>query len=355
MTMPSAFLAILLWALQEPPIPAPIPEQAPTEASDVGQEVGPETVAVSVGDVLITLAEVSAEVNRLIPLNFYHGEVPVEKKREFRDRALENIIERTLIRLDALRRGLEASDEELRLELRRSIQTAGALVDDEMFESLLVQMAPVLTMRVLIDENEARFTASVPAVTEEDLQAAYSEQEAHLVTPELIQVREILLNVTPGSTEEQALAIKARLQLILDDLAQGGDFETLAMLHSEHESAPQGGDRGLLMLNRMRAPELSAAMAELADGEYSQPVRTRWGYHVILRERTDPARKLGFEEVRDGLRMQLANSFRDQARKAWLDELRMRFPVDIRDIVKDAPDEETVDQAAEPSEARAER
>ena len=353
--MLTALLTLLLAAPQEPPAPDPAPVPAATD--EIDQEVGPETVVATVGDVALTMEELRAEVNRLIPLNYYHGKVPVEKQREFRDTALSNLVERTLIHLDALERDLQATEEELRAELQRSIDKAGATgrVDEAMFEDLLQQLGPTIAKRVLIDKNEKRFQATIREVTDQDVEAAYAERREHLKAPELIQVREILINVVPGATEEQALAVRARIQLVLDELLAGGDFETLAMLHSEHESATRGGDLGLVPNGRLRTPELIEALAQLADGETSGLVRTRYGYHILQRVKTEPPRQLEFAEIQDALRMQVASAIAATAREQWLDELRDRYPVEIRDIVKDEPEEGSADQAAEPSEARAER
>lgn len=69
---------------------------------------------------------------------------------------------------------------------------------------------------------------------------------------------------------------------LLRKLADGVAFEDLARKFSKCPSSAQGGDLGSFGRGRMVEAFEEAAFA-LKVGEVSQPVRTRFGYHLIER------------------------------------------------------------------------
>jgi len=99
-------------------------------------------------------------------------------------------------------------------------------------------------------------------------------------------------------TEEEANAIKA-------DLDKGADFAKTAMLKSTGPSGPGGGDLGWFGLGAM-VPEFEAAIITLEPGQVSDPVKTQFGWHVILlnekRQSAAPELESVRQELKDGLR-----------------------------------------------------
>lgn len=100
-------------------------------------------------------------------------------------------------------------------------------------------------------------------------------------------------------TEDEAKAIIAKL-------GKGGDFAEIAKAESQDPgSASQGGSLEWVNPSAF-VPEFAAELAALKKGEYSKsPVKTQYGYHVVLvkdkRETTPPA----FDQVREQVEQQL--------------------------------------------------
>lgn len=90
--------------------------------------------------------------------------------------------------------------------------------------------------------------------------------------------------------EEQALE---KAKDIIKKLNDGGDFDKLAKKNSDDKaSASKGGDLGTFKYDDMVA-EFSEACAELDVNEYTkEPVKTSYGYHIILKTKQEDKPKL---------------------------------------------------------------
>jgi parvulin-like peptidyl-prolyl isomerase len=73
---------------------------------------------------------------------------------------------------------------------------------------------------------------------------------------------------------------KYQAEDIQKKLQSGEKFEELAKKHSKCSSAKQGGDLGWVDVSRLDADFCEAAKV-LNENEVSNPVRTRFGYHLI--------------------------------------------------------------------------
>ena len=107
-------------------------------------------------------------------------------------------------------------------------------------------------------------------ISDEELQARYQADYVENSDTKEFNANHILV-----ATEQEARNIILRLD-------QGEDFEELARKLSTGPSGKQGGSLGWFKKADMVAP-FSAATAKLEKGKYSsEPVQTRFGWHVIL-------------------------------------------------------------------------
>lgn len=152
------------------------------------------------------------------------------------------------------------------------------------------------------------------AVTDAMLSAEYDKFKAQAAGNEY-QARHILV-----AKEEEAKDIIAKLK---KDVKA---FDALAKAKSQDPgSKGKGGDLGWFDPRGM-VPEFGAAVAKLEKGHFTEePVKTQFGYHVILLEdsRAKPAPTL--EQVKPGLTQQL----QQQNLKKLLDDMKAKAKIDV--------------------------
>ena len=180
-------------------------------------------------------------------------------------------------------------------------------------------------------------------ISGEDLQAYYNEHQQEFKTPEVVKARHILKQFPDNATDAQKAEVKAEAEKLLETvkaaIAEGEDFAELAKEHSEGPSAPQGGAlRGrnpnlpqgdYFARGDMVQPFEQAAFDELAPGEVSDLVESRFGYHIIKLEEKRPEEIKPFAQARREINDKLIQIIGAEQAKAVAENLL--FDVEVLD------------------------
>jgi peptidyl-prolyl cis-trans isomerase D len=143
-------------------------------------------------------------------------------------------------------------------------------------------------------------------INEDELKARYEERIDEFVVPEQRRIRHILLTVPMDADDTSADAVKQRAAALRERILAGEDFSVVAQEASEDPaSAVAGGDLGLVGRGIMD-PGFEKAAFELDVGTVSEPVRSRFGYHLIEVTEVQGGNVKPFEEVRDQLAQEAA-------------------------------------------------
>jgi peptidyl-prolyl cis-trans isomerase SurA len=141
-------------------------------------------------------------------------------------------------------------------------------------------------------------------------------QDRHIV--EQTKARHILLRPDALASEEE---VRIRAQQLHDRIAQGEDFATLARANSQDPgSGGNGGDLGWVAPGQM-VPEFEKAMDGLKTGEVSEPVKSRFGWHIIqVLERREQDNTEDYQRTR--ARESIRQRKTDEELEIWLRRLR---------------------------------
>jgi peptidyl-prolyl cis-trans isomerase SurA len=142
--------------------------------------------------------------------------------------------------------------------------------------------------------NTYKHELKKPYLVQKDELTKYT-QEAYQRLKEEVKASHILIMIKPDAAPADTLAAYNKVLALKQRIAKGEDFEKLAREFSEDPSAKSnGGNLGYFTTLQMVYPFEDAAF-RLKPGEISDPVRTRFGYHLI--KVTDRAPAKGEVEV----------------------------------------------------------
>ena len=169
-------------------------------------------------------------------------------------------------------------------------------------------------------------------ITEGDIKDYYDDE---LIGD--IEASHILITAEYNTEDEKEAAEAEALKKAKDVIAQldaGADFATLAKQYSKDGSASNGGELGRFGHGEM-TPEFEKAAYKLEVGKYTkEPVKTRYGYHIILK--TKQYEKPEFEDVKDEIIDDIADEMLNSdptLQVTALEELRKDSGMSIEDSV----------------------
>lgn len=154
------------------------------------------------------------------------------------------------------------------------------------------------------------------SVGDEEVRAYYDAHAAELVTPEKRQVAHLVV-----ATLEEAQALRKRV-------GDGEPFEDLVKQYSsDTQTAKSGGDLGLI--GRKDVPPEFAPVLALREGEVSEPLQSKFGYHLVRLTKIVPEQALAFDAAKDDIRKSLLQKKHKEKRNAWVAQLRAAATIKV--------------------------
>ena len=166
------------------------------------------------------------------------------------------------------------------------------------------------------------------SVSPEELQSFFREHQDDYVQEEEIHVRHILFRVAADASPEDDQKAQNRATAVLARAKKGEDFAKLAAEFSEGPTKDRGGDLGYFGRGKMVKPFEDAAF-KLKVGEISDPVRTRFGYHIIKVEDRKEAKRLSYEEAEGQVRQKVTEEKAIALYKEYVTTLRSKAKVTV--------------------------
>ena len=101
-----------------------------------------------------------------------------------------------------------------------------------------------------------------------------------------ISVRQIKIEMNPNPSQEEVLEAEAKINEVYKKLQNGEKFVSLVQQYSEDASSVlKNGELPLFSMTSVRYPEnfKNTAFSLLKDGDYSSPIQTANGFHILQR------------------------------------------------------------------------
>lgn len=132
-----------------------------------------------------------------------------------------------------------------------------------------------------------------------------------------VMVAHIMVKTTPNMPKEDSLNAYTKITEIYSKLKAGSKFEDLAQEFSDDKSsAKKGGELPWFGTGKMPIEFEKAAFSMVNKGDFSQPMRSKYGWHVI--KLIDRRGLATFEDMKNELKAKVTKDSRSQAGRASL-------------------------------------
>ena len=210
---------------------------------------------------------------------------------KLRKEVLNQMVEKHVLLAEATRQNITISPAEVSEAVDREIDgLRQRLGSEENFQQALAQertteadlrkrYEPDVRDQLLISRLVGKEVQGKTTVTDGEVRAYFESHRDSLgKKPEQLRLAHILIAFEPDTLQVRRARLKAdSLRLAI---SKGEAFETVAQRFSDDPSARVGGDLGTFGRGSM-VPEFEETAFGLKPMELSQPVRTRFGYHII--------------------------------------------------------------------------
>jgi parvulin-like peptidyl-prolyl isomerase len=248
--------------------------------------------------------------------------VPHRLAMMYKQRTLQQVIDDHLITNKLEEVGVEVSDEEVEAQYKEFRER---FPNDDAFQQFL-ERSGVTVERIKEDMAKSeRLKKHLEdkydiAVTDKDAKDYYTKNAKSFEKPERVKASHILIKAE-GKDEKKNAEAKKKAEDLAKKAKGGADFAKLAKTHSEGPSAKRGGDLGFFPKGRM-VPEFDKVAFDMKKGDISDPVKTRFGYHVIKVMDKKEAGKQSFAEAKEDIMERLERQKLREGMDEFIKKLR---------------------------------
>ena len=300
-----------------------------TDSGPAGAAVINRIVATVDGEPITTY-----QVDAFIRANV-RGADPATVSAEDRKKVLDLLINDMIVDLESSKLGVGASNDEVNAYIEQ-IKKTNDLDDAKLAAALQQQGMTLETYRAQVKKEIqrsqllARNVRSQVNVTPEDVQKYYDEHKSQFADAEAVTVRHIFFAIPPEGGEKAGAILSDKAKRAYGRLQGGESFESVARSMSEGPDASQGGLLGKLKRGEMR-PELEQIAFSMREGQFSQPVQSPFGLHILYVEQRHAGNAVPLETVQEQIRERLYAQAVEQRFQQWVtDDLRKGHTVVIK-------------------------
>ena len=256
---------------------------------------------------------------------------PEQKMTGYREILDQLIIDKLVSRKAS---SVEITDEELAAEVAR---VKGQFPNEEVFAAEMNRAGETETsfpetVKTMMQQQKWMKSqiGDKDEVSDADVQKFYEENKKEFQHPELVRASHILILVPEDASDEVVAEKKKEATAALERVTTNKeDFAAVVKDVSEEPGAAErGGDLDFFPKDRM-VPEFANAAFGMEKGQISEePVRTKFGWHVIMVTDKKEAGDMPIEEAQEQVTNYLVDGKRRETVRSVIDNLRAEAKVE---------------------------
>lgn len=249
------------------------------------------------------------------------------QEEELRKAVLAQMADNLLLMQRADEMGISASTNQIDRALSNVMQRMGLSTEEELEQALAAEGLTLGEMRDQLAEQIVQQAITYQEiqqqlfVSESQLRRYYDENIDQFTEPAQVMFQQAVF-----VTEEDSSAnVRQQAQQALDDLRGGA---SLASIAEEYPSAQVPPSSDWLALGDLR-PEIAETVQGLPIGDYSEPVETPFGFHIVQVINRKERRVQPFEEVSQEVRQILLRQQEEEATAEYTARLRETAHIEV--------------------------
>jgi len=262
--------------------------------------------------------------------------------------------------------GQEIFESELTQKLRNIFDGQGGDVKVPTIENLPKEVLDILIKEVYLDKELSKLAKKSSVSGDKEVTVKIAEAQNKILREAYVKMT-VAKQVTDQKVSDKYAEISSGLAgkkeyhifhivaknkdealKLRREVVAKKDFAALAKKHSlDQESAQRGGDLGFILEDNM-IKEIGDAVANLKDGEVSEPVQTKFGWHLIKFIEVRDAQPLSFDSVKENIREQLEQDAVNEIESSIVKDAKVEIMIAPKEVATPAAKEEVKPQ--EPSQ-----
>jgi peptidyl-prolyl cis-trans isomerase SurA len=291
-------------------------------------EVVDGVAAVVNGDV-ITYSQVRGVVGpreKLLRAQFNGAEL-VQKVKEAREAALQDLIDRQLIIQAFKTENYQIPDHFVEERMHDIIRTDFGGDRNTFIKTLEAQnftmgeFKKMETEKMIVQAMRSRNVKLDVIASPVKVEEYYKAHREEFTSKEQVKLR--LIMIPSHASDGEAAAQKAMAEEIFTKLQHGAEFDRMAQLYSEDSTRENGGDWGWVDRKTLAAPLEKAAFA-LGTGKISNIIEFSGNYYILKVEDKHGGETKTLEQARDDIEKKLIHDEAQKLQEKWLASLRSK-------------------------------
>ena len=192
-----------------------------------------------------------------------------------------------------------------------------AALDNQQLDEVALRKA--LSEELKCDKVLEMVSNSVPPLNQTDAKTYYEQHLHEFYRPQTWEMSQILITINDAYPENRRDQVLHRIWALYHQ-CDNGQFDTLALQHSECPSAMQNGYLGWCDAEKLY-PQITERLALIAPNQVSTPIETELGFHLVKYQQTRPAGQATFEQAYPFLREKHEHRARQYLQRQWIAQL----------------------------------
>ena len=214
---------------------------------------------------------------------------------------VDQLTKKILLKQFVEKQEVSASADDIKAEIEKIkffLQNNPANKDKPLDEILETQGSSVTELEEEVSRALALSKYLESSVTDAD-KMSYFDANKDAFNGAKVKASHVLIDTRNLKTEAELKEAKDKIDIVKVQIDKGADFAEMAKKYSSCPSAENGGDIGFFQRKGSIVEEFAVVAFAMEVGEISEPVKTQFGYHIIMVTEKEDGKEVNYADVSD--------------------------------------------------------